>query len=244
MSTPFLSGRSPYEALFSQLSNYSLLRVFRSACFVLLPCKDQTKLSARSVLCVFLGYSLLKKAIGAMTLFLVVFTSPVMFLFSNVWLTFSFLLPLLQFPKRIWFILIHFLLRSLLMSTSLLFSMTLLPFLLRLPSLLFLLLLLLRCWVIRIAKLSLRRFSLLLLLILLLLKPLILLHTAILIARVILETGWVGLIHVFLLPIILFCLFFILFQNLSRTRRPVRIPIGFKLWRMSCLLYKKLVLGC
>ncbi|CAL5366510.1 unnamed protein product [Camellia sinensis] len=57
MPTPILSGRSPYEALFSQLLNYSLLRVFGSACFVLLPHKDRTKLSVRSVLCVFLGYS-------------------------------------------------------------------------------------------------------------------------------------------------------------------------------------------
>ncbi|CAL5322797.1 unnamed protein product [Camellia sinensis] len=57
MPTPILSGRSPYEALFSQLLNYSLLRVFGSACFVLLPHKDRTKLNVRSVLCVFLGYS-------------------------------------------------------------------------------------------------------------------------------------------------------------------------------------------
>ncbi|CAL5443960.1 unnamed protein product [Camellia sinensis] len=61
MPTPLLSGRSPYEALFSQPPNYSLLRVFGSACFVLLPRKDRTKLSARSVLCVFLGYSLTQK---------------------------------------------------------------------------------------------------------------------------------------------------------------------------------------
>ncbi|GMQ05249.1 hypothetical protein CsSME_00050351 [Camellia sinensis var. sinensis] len=57
MPTPLLFGRSRYEALFSQTPNYSFLRVFGSACFVLLPRKDRTKLSARSVLCVFLGYS-------------------------------------------------------------------------------------------------------------------------------------------------------------------------------------------
>ncbi|GMP33945.1 hypothetical protein CsSME_00007039 [Camellia sinensis var. sinensis] len=105
MPTPLLSGRSPYEALFSQPPNYSLLRVFGSACFVLLPRKDRTKLSARSV-------------IAVMTLFLVAFMSPAMLPFSNVYLTFSFLLSPPQFPKRIWFILIHFLLRSHLMSTS------------------------------------------------------------------------------------------------------------------------------
>ncbi|GMQ09233.1 hypothetical protein CsSME_00052680 [Camellia sinensis var. sinensis] len=42
MLTPLLSGRSPYAALYSQPSNYYLLRVFGSACFVLLPHKDRT----------------------------------------------------------------------------------------------------------------------------------------------------------------------------------------------------------
>ena len=53
MPTPILSGHSPYEVLYSEIPNYSLLRVFGSACFVLLPQKDRTKLSPRSVLCVF-----------------------------------------------------------------------------------------------------------------------------------------------------------------------------------------------
>ena len=57
MPTSILSSRSPYEALYSKIPNYSLLRVFGSACFVLLAHKDRTKLSARFVLCVFLGYS-------------------------------------------------------------------------------------------------------------------------------------------------------------------------------------------
>ncbi|GFZ00910.1 hypothetical protein Acr_14g0005450 [Actinidia rufa] len=58
MPTPLLSGRSPYEYLHGQVPNYSLLRVFGSSCFVLLPKKDRTKLSAWCVLCVFLGYGI------------------------------------------------------------------------------------------------------------------------------------------------------------------------------------------
>ena len=61
MPTPLLSGRSPYECLHGQVPNYSLLRVFGSSCFVLLPKKDRTKLSARCVLCVFLGYEIHQK---------------------------------------------------------------------------------------------------------------------------------------------------------------------------------------
>ncbi|GMP50757.1 hypothetical protein CsSME_00017245 [Camellia sinensis var. sinensis] len=57
MSTPLLSGRSSYQALFSQISNYFLLHVFGLACFVFLSRKDKTKFSARFVLCVFLDYS-------------------------------------------------------------------------------------------------------------------------------------------------------------------------------------------
>ncbi|GFS40400.1 anaphase-promoting complex/cyclosome 2 [Actinidia rufa] len=61
MPTPLLSGRSPYECLHGQVPNYSLLRVFGSSCFVFLPKKDRTKLSARCVLCVFLGYGIHQK---------------------------------------------------------------------------------------------------------------------------------------------------------------------------------------
>ncbi|GFZ15868.1 hypothetical protein Acr_25g0002770 [Actinidia rufa] len=56
-----LSGRSPYEYLHGQVPNYSLLRVFGSSCFVLLPRKDRTKFSAQCVLCVFLGYGIHRK---------------------------------------------------------------------------------------------------------------------------------------------------------------------------------------
>ncbi|XP_028069081.1 uncharacterized protein LOC114271679 [Camellia sinensis] len=61
MLIPLLSGQFPYKTLFSRLPNYFLLCVFGSACFVLLPRKDRTKLSVRSVLYVFLGYSLTQK---------------------------------------------------------------------------------------------------------------------------------------------------------------------------------------
>jgi hypothetical protein len=61
MPTPLLSGSTPYERLYGTIPNYSLLRVFGSTCFVLLPKKDRTKLSTRCVLCVFLGYGIQQK---------------------------------------------------------------------------------------------------------------------------------------------------------------------------------------
>ncbi|GMP82852.1 hypothetical protein CsSME_00036982 [Camellia sinensis var. sinensis] len=60
MPTLLLSGQSSYETLFSQISNYSLLRVFEFSYFVFLR-KDRTKLSSRFVPCVFLGYRLPQK---------------------------------------------------------------------------------------------------------------------------------------------------------------------------------------
>ncbi|CAN0870467.1 Retrovirus-related Pol polyprotein from transposon TNT 1-94 [Linum grandiflorum] len=55
--TPVLSQTSPYEQLYGKLPDYSRLRVFGCSCFVLLPKKDRNKLSAKTVRCVFLGYS-------------------------------------------------------------------------------------------------------------------------------------------------------------------------------------------
>lgn len=52
---------SPYQRFFGISPNYDLLSVFRCACFVLLPKKDRFKLSARSSLCVFLGYGVEQK---------------------------------------------------------------------------------------------------------------------------------------------------------------------------------------
>ena len=51
------SGISPFERLTGKPPDYLSLRVFGCTCFVLRPRSDRTKLSARSAMCVFLGYS-------------------------------------------------------------------------------------------------------------------------------------------------------------------------------------------
>ncbi|GFZ05457.1 hypothetical protein Acr_17g0010290 [Actinidia rufa] len=48
----------PYEKLYSTTPNYNLLRVFGSACFVLLQPHERNKLEPRSRLCCFLGYGI------------------------------------------------------------------------------------------------------------------------------------------------------------------------------------------
>ncbi|CAN1221479.1 Retrovirus-related Pol polyprotein from transposon TNT 1-94 [Linum grandiflorum] len=55
--TPTLGNISPFEILYSRRPDYSRLRVFGCTCYVLLPKKDRTKLSAKTVRCVFLGYT-------------------------------------------------------------------------------------------------------------------------------------------------------------------------------------------
>lgn len=52
-----LENRSPFEVLFSQKPNYSMLRVFGSACYPCLRPLTAHKFDPRSLQCVFLGYN-------------------------------------------------------------------------------------------------------------------------------------------------------------------------------------------
>lgn len=53
-----LYGLSPYEKLFSCKPDLSRLKVFGCSCFVLLDDNERTKLSPKSIVCVFLGYGI------------------------------------------------------------------------------------------------------------------------------------------------------------------------------------------
>ena len=52
-----ISGISPFEKLYEYILDYSFFRVFSCTCFVLKPYVECSKLSSRSVISVFLGYS-------------------------------------------------------------------------------------------------------------------------------------------------------------------------------------------
>lgn len=99
MPTPLLSGRFPYEALFSQVMNYSLLHIFGSTYFVLLPKKIEPSLVPGLFFVCFWDIVFLKKAIVVMILSLVTFISLAMLPFSNAYLTSSFLLSLSLISK-------------------------------------------------------------------------------------------------------------------------------------------------
>ncbi|XP_010490177.1 PREDICTED: uncharacterized protein LOC104767913 [Camelina sativa] len=62
MVTLVLSNESPYVKLFGQPPNYHKLRIFGCMCYPWIRPYTAHKLSARSVLCVFLGYSLSQSA--------------------------------------------------------------------------------------------------------------------------------------------------------------------------------------
>lgn len=55
--TPILHGRSPYEALFGRIPEYTKLRVFGSRCYPCLRLYQAHKHDAKSRPCVFVGYS-------------------------------------------------------------------------------------------------------------------------------------------------------------------------------------------
>lgn len=57
----YSSGLSPFEKLYGYVPDYSSFRVFGCTCFVLHPHVERSKLSPRSVICVFLGYGEGKK---------------------------------------------------------------------------------------------------------------------------------------------------------------------------------------
>jgi hypothetical protein len=56
--TPVINNQTPYERLYGTSPPYTTLRVFGSACFVLLQPHEHTKLEPRSRLCCFLGYGI------------------------------------------------------------------------------------------------------------------------------------------------------------------------------------------
>ena len=56
--SPVIENQSPYERLYGKPPDYSTLKVFGCACFVLLQPHEHTKLESRSRLCCFLGYGM------------------------------------------------------------------------------------------------------------------------------------------------------------------------------------------
>jgi len=61
ISSSYSSSLSPFEKLYGYVPDYPSCRVFSCTCFVLHPHVERSKLSSRSVICVFLGYGEGKK---------------------------------------------------------------------------------------------------------------------------------------------------------------------------------------
>ena len=57
LPTPVLNNMTPLKKLFGYLPKYHLLRIFDCTCYVLLLKAEYSKLDAKSVKCIFLGYS-------------------------------------------------------------------------------------------------------------------------------------------------------------------------------------------
>ena len=58
LPSSFLGNMSPYERLYKEAPDYTSLKVFGSACFVLLQPHEYTKLEPRARVCFFLGYGI------------------------------------------------------------------------------------------------------------------------------------------------------------------------------------------
>ncbi|KAG9447270.1 hypothetical protein H6P81_013398 [Aristolochia fimbriata] len=61
LPSPVLQNSTPFTCLYGTSPDYSLLRVFGSTCFVLLPDRERDKLSGKSAMCIFLGYIIEQK---------------------------------------------------------------------------------------------------------------------------------------------------------------------------------------
>jgi len=57
LPTPVLHNKSPYQLLFNKVPEYQFLKTFGCACYPMLKPYNTNKLSLRSTLCVFLGYT-------------------------------------------------------------------------------------------------------------------------------------------------------------------------------------------
>ena len=82
LPTPFLHEKLPYEVLFAKVPDYKFLKPFGYACFPHL--LFVTKLSSRSVVCMFLGYAPHFEAVAVLILLKTVFISVIIFFFMKM----------------------------------------------------------------------------------------------------------------------------------------------------------------